>query len=347
MPDHPFRAISALAAVAATLLLLGALGAQQPPAPADAERLSGAGALTNAGLMPGTDVQAVHIRDLRARVNDLRRGCGLGDTAWTDPDIVPGETPIKAVHFNQLRTAIEEAYRNCNRTPPSWTESIEAGITPIRAAHVTELQGRATLPPPPPPPTARYRVTFVSDWSAATHPQDFPAGHNPHYSPLIGSTHQPGAPFWMPNRPASPGMENMAETGGVSPLKPEIRAAIDAGRAGSFIGAGQLNQTPGRLSHAFDVTLEFPHVSLVTMIAPSPDWFLGVYDVPLLKDGQWVERVPRELPPWDAGTDSGRSYTSADADTLPKEPITRLEGFPVSDGGPTRSFGRFVFERIP
>lgn len=339
VPDHPLRTTSALAAIAAVLLVLGALGAQQPSSPVDGEQLATAGAAAASASTPGGAVKAAHLTELRARVNATRGRCGLGTATWTDANITPGATLVKAVHFNELRNAIEEAYRSCDLTPPSWSNPITAGVTPIRAQHVSELREAATLP------RARYRVTFVSDWSASTHPQDYP--DNAHYSPLIGSTHRAGAAFWMPGGLASPGVENMAETGSVSPLDTEIRNAVTAGSAGRLLRGGQLNQSPGRLTMEFDVTLAFPHVSLVTMIAPSPDWFLGVYDFPLVAaDGQWLETVERQLIPWDAGTDSGRSYESPDADTVPQERILILQGFPVSTAGAPRPFGRFVFNRI-
>ena len=335
---HPLRTTSPLAAAAAALLLPGALGAQQLPTPAGGERLETAGAPTGAASTAGTTVQRVHLTDLRGRVDDLRSRCDIGNFAWTDPVIVSGATPIKAVHFNELRTAIEDAYRSCDAAPPSWHEPITAGVTPIRAAHLTELRRWAA------PPRARYRVTFESWWSARTHPQDFPG--NPHYSPLIGATHRSGAPFWMPGGPASPGMENMAETGGVSPLNTEIRAAVAAGTAGSLLRGGQLSQSPGSLSMEFEITLAFPHVSLVTMIAPSPDWFLGVHDLPLAGADGWYQTVERELYPWDAGTDSGETYTSPDADTVPQGRILTLRGPPVAPPGATSSFGKFVFHRL-
>lgn len=332
--------LSVLVAIAAAPLLLAALGAQQPPAPVDGDRLAtGGGVSTDRALTPGTTVvKAVHLTELRTRVNAMRRRCGLSDTAWTDPNVVPGATPVRAVHFTQLREAIEEAYRACGLTPPPWTEPITAGVTPIRAEHVSELRTAATLP------SARYRMTFEAVWSASTHPRNFPG--NPHFSPLIGATHQAGAPFWMPGGLASPGMERMAETGAVSPLNDEIRAAVAAGRAGRLIRGDGLGRSPGMVSFEFDVTLEFPQVTLVTMVAPSPDWFLGTSGLPLVADGQWRDEVIYDLLPWDAGTDSGSSYGSPDADTMPQVPIARLQGPPVSTGGSVAPFGRFVFRRI-
>ena len=46
------------------------------------------------------------------------------------------------------------------------------------------------------------------------------------------------------------------------------------------------------------------------MVAPSPDWFVGVSGLPLFENGQWVEERRIDLVPWDAGTDSGTTFES-------------------------------------
>ncbi len=48
---------------------------------------------------------------------------------------------------------------------------------------------------------ATYVVTFLSSWSATTHPQGFPS--NPHFSGLIGATHDSTVAFWTAGEPAS------------------------------------------------------------------------------------------------------------------------------------------------
>ena len=54
------------------------------------------------------------------------------------------------------------------------------------------------------------------------------------------------------------------------------------------------------------------------MVAPSPDWFLGVNSLSLLEEGSWVDSVVIELFAYDAGTDSGAIYTSPDEATDPR-----------------------------
>ena len=64
---------------------------------------------------------------------------------------------------------------------------------------------------------ATYQVTFDAAWSQQNHPADFPG--NPHFSGLIGGTHQGSHSFWEVGSLASPGIESMAETGRPLPKK--------------------------------------------------------------------------------------------------------------------------------
>ena len=208
-----------------------------------------------------------------------------------------------------------------------------------------------TAPPPPPPPPplpadphARYIAVFEATWSAATHPQDFP--DSPHFSPLIGATHLAGPRFWAPGGPASEGIERMAEEGSVSPLDGEIAAAQAAGQAETLIRGGGLSPSPGTETVEFDITTAFPYVTLVTMVAPSPDWFVGVSGLSLLANGEWLNEVVVALGPWDAGTDSGTTYESEDADMMPQAPISPLQTAPVVVNGSVPPFGRFIFRRL-
>ena len=65
-------------------------------------------------------------------------------------------------------------------------------------------------------------------------------------------------------------------------------------------------------------------VSLISMIAPSPDWFVGVDSYDLCGMNGWKENVTMDLLPWDAGTDSGRSFTTEDMATNPVDVIKRI-----------------------
>jgi hypothetical protein len=200
-----------------------------------------------------------------------------------------------------------------------------------------------TPAPTPIAPTARYEVRFESTWRAETHPTDFPA--DAHFSRLIGGTHSSRARFWAPGEIASPGIEAMAERGRTSPLDAEVEAALAMGTGYSLIQGDGIGRSPGVATAVFEIGRDHPLVSLVSMVAPSPDWFVGVDSLSLVEGGDWVGQKTVTLYPWDAGTDGGTSYDSPDRDTQPRQPIHALEGHPVVSAGGVAPFGMFTFRR--
>jgi hypothetical protein len=139
----------------------------------------------------------------------------------------------------------------------------------------------------------------------------------------------------------------MAERGSKTPLDREVQNAIDRGQAENLLSGGDIPQSPGEVSMDFSATLDYPAVTLVSMVAPSPDWFIGVSNLSLLDEstGDWQDELVVDIHAWDAGTDSGRSYQDPDDDTLPRESITRIEGFPLENGGMVAPMGTFRFTR--
>jgi hypothetical protein len=88
-----------------------------------------------------TPVMAVHLSELRQRVNELRAALGLTAVTWTDATLGSGTTPIRAVHLAELRAAVAGLYAAAGRTPPTYTDpSPAAGTTVIAAAHVNEIR---------------------------------------------------------------------------------------------------------------------------------------------------------------------------------------------------------------
>jgi hypothetical protein len=194
-----------------------------------------------------------------------------------------------------------------------------------------------------PEESARYRLTFEATWSEATHPVEFPP--NPHFSGLIGATHSGAARIWEEGQPATAGVKNMAETGGKSPLDAEIEALIASGEACELISGGGIRVSPGSVGVEFTASLDCPLVSVVSMIAPSPDWFVGVSRTSLLGDSGWIDELVVDLYGYDAGTDSGVSYTSPNDPTEEKETVQRIDEGPVLVDGQARPLGVFRFVR--
>ena len=197
----------------------------------------------------------------------------------------------------------------------------------------------------PAPQTARYQVRFESRWAASTHPIDFPS--DAHFSRLVGANHNGSVAFWRNGQLATPGIRAMAERGRVTPLDTEVMSAITAGTAEALFTGPALDQSPDAVSMEVTASQRFPLLTLVTMVAPSPDWFVGVTGQPLFENGQWVAERRVDLEAWDAGTDSGQSFSSPDQVTTPFVSITRIVTAPLSPDGRVTAIGSFVFTRLP
>ncbi len=220
---------------------------------------------------------------------------------------------------------------------------LAAGCGDSGPTATTPMPPVAPAPPPTPDATASYVVTFAATWSAATHPNMFPS--NPHFSGLIGATHRAGIRFWSPGAIATNGIEAMAELGSKTPLDIGIGRAIDNGNAEHLLSGDGIARSPGNVTLAFDISVEHPFVTLVSMVAPSPDWFVGVSEMSLFENGDWAAEIVVELQPYDAGTDSGNTYNAPDRDTVPRIPIAHLEGAPLAVGGIVAPVGTFTFRR--
>lgn len=178
--------------------------------------------------------------------------------------------------------------------------------------------------------TATYSVTFTGTWSQATHPSAYPAGA--HFSALVGGVHNDQVSFWSPGGLASPGIEQMAEVGGTSLLSGEVQAAINGGNASAVVLGGGI-ASPGSTTTNFQVSSAFPLITLTSMVAPTPDWFVGVHGLDLRDGVGWMNQVVVDLFGYDAGTEQGTGFSLANPDTVPHQPISLLT-FPFTPGSP-------------
>ena len=167
-----------------------------------------------------------------------------------------------------------------------------------------------------------YRVTFQGTWNAAATPDGLPGGA--HFSPLIGTVHNDRVTFWQVGGMASAGIEDVAETGGTSAFKSEINASD---HVGAIIEKGLGTGGTPEMSVDFETAEDHPLVTLITMIAPSPDWFVGVSGLSLLDArGRWLSRFEVDLFPYDAGTEDGNGFSLSNPATVPQENIASIRG---------------------
>ncbi|XP_065198111.1 mucin-5AC-like [Sycon ciliatum] len=193
--------------------------------------------------------------------------------------------------------------------------------------------------------TATYRMTFTATWTDPTPPTNFP-----HWSAPIGTSHSACYTMWRNGILSSPGMKIMAELGGTSTLKNEFTA--QGAQTLSTFQSGGIGSASGTSTTTFTVDRYHPLASVATMIAPSPDWFVGAYSENLCDGSSWKQSLVVQAFPWDAGTDSGLDWNSANQATSPAQTIARItETSPRTSvyrktTGTTTSMGNIRFDLV-
>lgn len=175
------------------------------------------------------------------------------------------------------------------------------------------------------PAAAEYTVILRSRWTRAEHPFEYPEAGvvtGPHFSGIIGAAHNTGYSIFAEGSLPTPGLEKLSEEGKHSPLDEEIRSAIAAGTASELFESGPLRDFSDSLMTTVHVDPAHPMVSLVAMVAPSPDWFTGASNINLSDNGQWVASRTLLLNAFDSGGDDGLTYKAPDKDANPKKPTT-------------------------
>ncbi|KAK5643758.1 hypothetical protein RI129_007603 [Pyrocoelia pectoralis] len=180
---------------------------------------------------------------------------------------------------------------------------------------------------------AKYEVTFEGLWSRNTHPKDFPSDiWRTRFSDVIGASHTTDYHFWNYGELASEGLREVAENASTRTLESELKAKSEHIR--TIIkarGIGYPNVT-GKTFAVFRVDNRHHLMSIVSMIYPSPDWFVGVSSLELcLENCSWVESMILRLYPNDAGTDEGLTYDAPDQPTYPRGIIRKISSNSPND----------------
>ena len=170
--------------------------------------------------------------------------------------------------------------------------------------------------------TITYQVTFEGNWTLASTPGGVVGGA--HFTTLIGGVHGSGVSFWEAGEQASAGVEGVAELGSTGTFRNEVSASP---HTRSVIQERVSGGGTGTATFSIDLTRTHPLVTLLSMIGPSPDWFVGVSGVSLL-DGsdEWRQSLVVDLFPYDAGTEDGEEFSLSNPDTNPQGVITGIAG---------------------
>ena len=169
--------------------------------------------------------------------------------------------------------------------------------------------------------SATYTVTFEGNWNLDSTPGGVVGGA--HFTTLIGAVHNSGVSFWRSGGMATPGVELVAEIGDTSTFKSEISA--EGADVKSTVEAGGTSAT-GMSTFEVEFSRTHPLLTLLSMIGPSPDWFVGVSGRSLLDGSNWRPSLEIDLFPYDAGTEDGEEFSLSNNDTAPQGIITSIRG---------------------
>ncbi|XP_037685143.1 spondin-2 [Choloepus didactylus] len=192
-------------------------------------------------------------------------------------------------------------------------------------------------------PLARYRVTFTGKWSQATFPKQYPLFRPPaQWSSLLGATHSSDYSMWKKDEYVSNGLRDFAEKGEAWALMREIEAAGE--KIQSVHGVFSAPAVPsgtGQTSTEMEAHYRHSLVSFVVRIVPSPDWFVGVDSLDLCEGDRWKDEAALDLHPYDAGTDSGFTFSSPNFATIPQAPVTE-----ITSSSPSHPANSFYYPRL-
>lgn len=207
--------------------------------------------------------------------------------------------------------------------------------------------------------TVEYQLTVTNAWSQAHHKPGAPAFETviqPHFSHLGGGTHNSSLVVWEEGQLSSPGMIKMQETGWIdqpsnrTDLRNEFDSYLSNGSAGSFLNYPIPNPwfpagTDTVLT--FEIEETHPLVTLVSMLGPSPDWFVGVSGLDLRDGNAWKEFVEVDLYPYDGGSrsrdDEFALFGPPESPQLPIQAITDTDDTLLLGSIP---IGKFTFELL-
>jgi hypothetical protein len=102
----------------------------------------GPAAFTDDPLTPGVStIRALHITELRTRIDALRFQLGLSPFAWTDVPLGAARV-VRHTHVAEMRTALDQAYiaAGADNRPTYTDDTLVPGSTPVRVVHIQQLR---------------------------------------------------------------------------------------------------------------------------------------------------------------------------------------------------------------
>jgi hypothetical protein len=178
---------------------------------------------------------------------------------------------------------------------------------------------------------ATYDVSLTTIWN--NDHTSVPDGA--HWSSLVGATHNTIDKFLSLGTNATLGIKNVAESGNSVEFNNEVNAAISLNEANQLIDAGSIETAIGTFSiNNLSVSENYPLITLISMVAPSPDWFIAINSLNLRSGNNsinngWKDTFTLDVFAYDAGTDDGTNYDSPNSANTPVG-IFMISGAPIN-----------------
>ena len=166
---------------------------------------------------------------------------------------------------------------------------------------------------------ASYKIVVTLNWTLPKF--GVPAGA--HVTALTGMAHNKDTFLWMPGKLATPGLEDVAEIGNNTKMNAELDALLFNNKALSKFSIPPPSVT-GMVEMDLTFNTNYPCISFASMIAPSPDWFIGVHNFSLLNNKTWINDSTVDLIVYDAGTEDGDVFGYNNPETMPQQKISLL-----------------------
>lgn len=189
--------------------------------------------------------------------------------------------------------------------------------------------------------SATYRVSFVNTLTPARFGDAIPPTGLV-YSPLTAVSHSNRASLLTVRGYARPAIAAVAKTGDNGPL---LRLTSRLQKDG-LVADVTSSMGPTMPGNATRLTLRVPcdhsFITVVSMIAPSPDWIVQVSNVNVYTDNGFEDMIKGDLIAYDAGVDDGNQFTPPGDASLDLPTMPRMNIAPLSEDTTDRFNGRHV-----
>lgn len=166
---------------------------------------------------------------------------------------------------------------------------------------------------------ATYKMEITGKWKAP----EFTVPPSVHFTYFTGMVHNKETYFWKEGTLASPGVEYIAEDGNPIQMFREIDS-ITALKKATALFYIPPPASVGTSSGNIYCNSNFSYVSCESMIAPSPDWFVGLSSFNLYGNNKWIQDTTINLYVYDAGTEEGDVFGYGNPETNPRQPVIKL-----------------------